>query len=110
MYSTSGLVTGEGIAVKPRLWTRADLRNKTRNILTLKQLFATANDECHFENLKRQIPKSKKRIYFLEMLSSGSTIGSQFATQSSSYSNAGLEVEYANDPASGGFFQTDYKK
>lgn len=44
------------------------------------------------------------------MLSSGSALGSQFATQSSSYSNAGLEVEYANDPASGGFFQTDYKK
>lgn len=43
------------------------------------------------------------------MLSSGSAIGSQFAT---SYSNSsGLEVEYANDdPASGGFFQTDYKK
>lgn len=64
MYSTSGLVTGEGIAAKPRLWTRADLRNKTRNILTLKQLFATANDECHFENLKRQIPKSKSDSIF----------------------------------------------
>lgn len=64
VYSTSGLVTGEGIAAKPRLWTRADLRNKTRNILTLKQLFATANDECHFENLKRQIPKSKSDSIF----------------------------------------------
>lgn len=43
------------------------------------------------------------------MLSSGSALGSQFATQSSGFSN--LDVEYANDPAaSGGFFQTDYKK
>lgn len=51
----------------------------------------------------------------------GSTIGAAGALQninnssSTSYSNersqgSGLEVEFASDPASGGFFHADYKK
>lgn len=51
------------------------------------------------------------------MLSSGATVsGVATAMQSggNSYSNerppSGIDVEYAIDPASGGFFNTDYKK
>lgn len=51
----------------------------------------------------------------------GSTIGAAGALQninnnsSTSYSNertqgSGLDVEFASDPASGGFFHADYKK
>lgn len=43
------------------------------------------------------------------MLSSGSTVS---VGALSSYGNSGIDVgvEYAGDPASGGFFHADYKK
>ena len=53
------------------------------------------------------------------MLSSGSTIGAGSMQGGNSYSNertpAGsssscMDVDYSNDPASGGFFHADYKK
>lgn len=47
------------------------------------------------------------------MLSSGSTVGVGALQSMNSYSNErppGIEVDYASDPASGGFFHADYKK
>lgn len=50
------------------------------------------------------------------MLSSGSAVGvgALQSMNSTSYSNerppGGIDIEYASDPASGGFFHADYKK
>lgn len=45
------------------------------------------------------------------MLSSGSTVSGISIQTGVSYSNERpIDIEYATDPASGGFFHADYKK
>lgn len=46
------------------------------------------------------------------MLSSGSSVGVGALQNMNSYSNerSSIDVEFASDPASGGFFHADYKK